>query len=56
MRASSYHDDMITRLSLPSMRRLKDQMLWAFAHCPLPKWEVLGASAVDALMRCAVLS
>jgi hypothetical protein len=22
-------------------------------HCPLPKWEVLGASAVDALMRCA---
>jgi hypothetical protein len=49
----SYHDDMIARLSLPSMRRLKDQMLWAFAHCPLPKWEVLGASAVDALMRCA---
>ncbi len=50
----SYHDDMITRLSLPSMRRLKDQMLWAFAHCPLPKWEVLGASAVDALMRYSV--
>lgn len=39
-----YDDDMICRLSLPAMRKLKDQMLWSFNNCPLRKWEVIGAS------------
>jgi sn1-specific diacylglycerol lipase len=39
-----YNHDMITRLSLPSLRLLKDQMLWSFVNCPLRKWEVIGES------------
>eukprot|EP00455_Lapot_gusevi_P017279 TRINITY_DN1917_c0_g2_i1.p1 TRINITY_DN1917_c0_g2~~TRINITY_DN1917_c0_g2_i1.p1 ORF type:complete len:781 (+),score=164.57 TRINITY_DN1917_c0_g2_i1:145-2343(+) len=39
-----YADDVICRLSLMSLRKLKDQMKWCFNQCPPAKWKVFLSS------------
>lgn len=39
---------MISRLSLLSLRRLKDQMKWCFNNCSMTKWELYAETLTQA--------